>query len=193
MKRKTGLLHHPDDKRRFAVLVLHNLLLLLLGGVAVVLACAPGMHVGGVSLLGGLPLLVIHAATLHHLSPLRRKKTHPLSIFLIGLFQDLLSGGTIGLWASLYLLLHAMLLTQPYALLRFIERSALLSWLGFLLVSCLFALLCRFAGWLVLGSTLPLSGLALQWCVTALLYPAVLLLRRRPSPAAVPARGGGGE
>ena len=193
MKRKKALLHPQSDRSRLAILVLHNALLLLLGGIAVLLACAPGVHIGGVSMFGGLPLLVIYCGTLHHhLSPGRREKTRPLSVFLIGLFQDILSGGVIGMWAFLYLLLHALLLTQPRNLLRFMESSALFSWFGFLFASLLFTLLYAFIGWLILGSALSPLGLAMQYCLTALLYPAVLLLRRRPPPAAVPARGGGG-
>lgn len=170
-------LHQLDDKKSLTVRALQNLLLLLFGGCAVLLADSSGIQVDGVSLLGGLPLIVIYYWTLRH-----RHEAHPFSVFLIGMFQDLLSGGAIGLWAFLYLLLHTMLLTQPRGLLHFIERTALFSWLGFLLASGLFTLLCWLAGWILLDSRITPLGLTLQWCVGALVY-SVTLLRRPRQPA----------
>ena len=176
MKRKDSL-PQLDGKRRLAGIALRNLLFLALGGVSVVLACSPGTRIGGVFLLGSLPLIVIYYCSLRH-----RATAHPVNVFLVGLFQDLLSGGAVGLWAFLYLLLHAMLVTQPRGLLRFIERSALFSWLGFAFASLLFALLCWLAGWLLLDSRIPPVALALQWGVGALFYSAILLRRPRPPP-----------
>lgn len=177
-------LRQLDDKKIRLGRALQNLLLFFVGALAILLAGVSGLQIGGVSLLAGLPPMLIYYATLRH-----RRTTHPLAIFAIGLFQDLLSGGAIGLWACLYLVLYTMLLTQPRGLLHFIQRSALFSWLGFLLASFLFALLCWLVGWLILASPLSPLGLALQWFVAALLYAIPLLRRLRqppPHPAAQP-------
>ena len=161
-----------DEKRRRSVL--HNILLLIFGGASVVVACMPLALYEGVSLLGGLPLIAIYCWTLR-----RPEEVRPVTIFFLGLLQDFISGGTIGIWAFLYLTLYTVLLTQQGG---FLLRSALFSWLGFLLVAFWFVIFTRFVGWVVVGTELSSVGLALQWGVSALLYP--LTLWRHPRPLA---------
>lgn len=162
---------------RFTKGVLRNFLFLFLGSVFVLLICTPIARLDGVSLLGGLPVMLIYYWTIRHRNAIR-----PLSIFLVGLMHDVLSGGMIGLWAFLYLLFYALLLTQHGSVLRFIDRSALFSWFGFLLTSLIFMLLCWLAGRTFLGTWPSTGGLALQWLVAALLYTLSLwrYVVRRP-------------
>lgn len=162
-----------DGNHRAARHLLHNVLLVLLGGVCVMLARMPPVHFEGVSLLGGLPVIVIYLWVLRS-----QTEARPISVFLIGLFQDLLSGGTIGVWALLYLSLYALVLSQQGGFLQFINRSALFSWLGFILVAILFVIFSWLVGWIVAG-VVSTKGLFLQACIAALLYPVTLLWRVR--------------
>lgn len=163
-----------DDDRRAIKRVLYNVFLVLVGVVCVMVARMPTVHLEGVSLLGGLPVIMIYFLALRN-----RTEVRPVSIFLIGLFQDMLSGGTIGVWALLYLSLYALALSQQGGFLQFIGRSALFSWLGFILVAILFAMFSWLVGWIVLGALLPIKGLFFQACIAALLYPVTLLWRIR--------------
>ncbi|MCY4034598.1 MAG: hypothetical protein OXF24_02305 [Hyphomicrobiales bacterium] len=162
-----------DGNHRAARHVLHNFLLVLLGGICVMLARMPPVHFEGVSLLGGLPVIVIYFWVLQ-----KQTEARPVSIFLIGIFQDLLSGGTIGVWALLYLSLYVLVLSQQGGFLQFINRSALFSWLGFILVVILFVIFSWLVGWVVAGAV-SAKALFFQACISALLYPVTLLWRVR--------------
>lgn len=166
---------HIDDNWRTLKRVLRNVLFVLLGGICVVLARMPQVYFEGVSLLGGLPVIAIYFSTLRSQAEVRS-----ISVFLIGLFQDLLSGGTIGVWALLYLSVYTLIFSQHEGFLQFVSRSALFSWLGFILVVALFAILSWIVGWLVIGAQLSTTGLFLQTSVAVLLYPVMLLWRPRP-------------
>ncbi|MCY4032025.1 MAG: hypothetical protein OXF05_07905 [Hyphomicrobiales bacterium] len=165
-----------DDDRRAVKRVLYNVLLVLLGAVCVMLARMPTVYSEGVSMLGGLPVILVYSLALRNQTEVR-----PVSILLIGLFQDVLSGGTIGVWALLYTSLYALVLSQQEGFLQFIGRSALFSWLGFILVALLFAMFSWLVGWIVLGALIPIKGLFFQACIAMLLYPVTLLWRIRLS------------
>lgn len=154
---------------RFTRHVLGNFFFLVLGSFFVLLISTPFARFEGVPLLGGLPVMLIYYCSIRHRNAIR-----PLSIFLIGLLHDVLSGGAIGLWAFLYLSFFALLLTQHGSILRFIDRSAPFCWFGFLLASLVFLLLWWIMGWILTGSWPSYVGLALQWLVAAILFPLSL-------------------
>ncbi len=52
----------------------------------------------------------------------------PVSVFLVGIFQDLLSGSPAGFWAFVYLLVYAIVVSQR---LFFIGKAFFAIWTGF--------------------------------------------------------------
>ncbi len=88
--------------------------------------------------------------------------------FVTGLFQDLLSGGPIGLWALTYLCVYEGVYMNR---LFFVGRAAYSSLLGFMLAAAAAGLLAWLIAsvkfWQVL-SPLPIAG---QTVVTILVYP----------------------
>ncbi len=85
---------------------------------------------------------------------LRPNLMPPLAIFLIGLFQDFLSGGPVGLWALSYLLAAALISTQR-GIFAWRGRAAL--WAGFAIAAILVAAISWLAARLALG-TAPSGG-----------------------------------
>ncbi len=52
----------------------------------------------------------------------------PIAVFLVGLFQDLMSGGPLGLWSLVYLAVYGVVVSQR---LFFIGKAFLAIWIGF--------------------------------------------------------------
>jgi len=92
------------------------------------------------------------------------------AVFGLGVFQDILSGGPLGVGAFVLLAAHGAVLTQRRTLMR---RSFAIGWFGFIGVA-----LAAFAlNWIVMAAlnlTLfdPLAA-SMQYVMTAALYPAV--------------------
>ncbi len=92
------------------------------------------------------------------------------AIFLIGLFQDALTGGPMGLWAGSYLLGAAIMSTQAEVIAGR-GRSAL--WLGFLLAAMILFMLVWGAARLSLGPSPSGGRLGLELLITLLAYPII--------------------
>ncbi len=93
-----------------------------------------------------------------------------IGVFFIGLMQDLLSGGPLGLWSSMYLLVQMLVLSQRS---YFHGREQRVVWLGFGVIAALVGA----ASWLLMsmmsGFFLPVAPLMFQLATTAALYPIV--------------------
>ncbi len=88
--------------------------------------------------------------------------------FLIGLVQDILSGGPTGMMALILLLVHAVVVSQRRV---FLGKSFLVGWWGLAIVAGGAAVL----SWLVasawFGSFLPVWPVVYQALLTVALYP----------------------
>ena len=91
-----------------------------------------------------------------------------VSVFFIGLLQDLLTGGPLGLWPAVYLVTQFIVLSQRA---YFLGREQKVVWIGFALASSLAGLILWLVMSLMSGGLLPVTALALQLLATVLIYP----------------------
>ncbi|MEM8937592.1 MAG: rod shape-determining protein MreD [Pseudomonadota bacterium] len=90
------------------------------------------------------------------------------SVFAVGLLQDFLTGGPLGLWAAVYLAAQFVVMSQRS---YFAGRDRSVVWMGFLMAALGVALLFWLTMSLMAGRLLPLGGLAYQLAATVILYP----------------------
>ena len=90
------------------------------------------------------------------------------SVFGVGLLQDLLSGGPLGLWPAVYLITQYVVLSQRS---YFHGREQRVVWIGFGFAS----VSAGFIFWLTMcvlrGELLPVTALLLQLAATIATYP----------------------
>lgn len=91
-----------------------------------------------------------------------------VSVFFIGLLQDLLTGGPFGLWAVVYLVTQLIVLSQRS---YFIGREQKVVWIGFALVSASGGLILWLVMSLMSGALLPVGALVFQMLATVMIYP----------------------
>lgn len=92
----------------------------------------------------------------------------PLSVFFIGLLQDLLTGGPLGLWPAVYLATQFIVLSQrPY----FLGREQKVVWIGFALAAAGASVILWLVMSLMAGVLLPIRGLLYQMFATVMIYP----------------------
>lgn len=91
-----------------------------------------------------------------------------VGVFFIGLFQDLLTGGPLGLWAVVYLVTQFIVMSQRS---YFLGREQQVVWLGFALAALGASLIFWLVMSLMSGVLLPYGGLFAQMAATVLIYP----------------------
>ena len=91
-----------------------------------------------------------------------------LSVFLIGLLQDLLTGGPLGLWAGVYLVVQFVVMSQRS---YFMGREQKVVWLGFALVALGASVILWLVMSLMSGVLLPAGALLSQMLATVMIYP----------------------
>lgn len=91
-----------------------------------------------------------------------------LSVFLIGLLQDLLTGGPLGLWAGVYLVAQFVVMSQRS---YFMGREQKVVWLGFALVAVGASVILWLVMSLMSGVLLPAGALLSQMLATVMIYP----------------------
>jgi len=94
----------------------------------------------------------------------------PASVFFIGLLQDLLTGGPLGLWAAVYLISQFVVLSQRS---YFLGRDQKVVWIGFAFVAAGASVMLWLVMSLMSGVLLPVGALAAQVVATILIYPAI--------------------
>jgi rod shape-determining protein MreD len=151
-----------------------TLIPLLVGILAVLLAQIP-FSPGGTVIGINLPLIIVYFWALY-----RPDLLPPYAIFLIGLFQDLLGGGPVGLWAMVYLIVYAVVLTQRLMLLA---RGLFVIWLGFIAAAVIGGIVAYGIAALYYGQAVGAAALAMQVGVTVLAYlvvsPVLAFIQRR--------------
>lgn len=90
------------------------------------------------------------------------------SVFAIGLLQDLLMGGPLGLWACVYLVTQFAVSSQRA---YFLGREQKVVWMGFALAATVAGLMLWLVMSLMSGALLHVGALAAQVVATILIYP----------------------
>lgn len=94
----------------------------------------------------------------------------PAAVFCIGLLQDVLSGGPIGLWALTLLMVQYLSLSQR----RFLAgQSFVLGWIGFASIVTGAACLAWLAACIYYDVLLSPMPVLVQAALTVLVYPAI--------------------
>ena len=91
-----------------------------------------------------------------------------LSVFFIGLLQDLLTGGPLGLWAAVYLVTQYIVLSQRA---YFLGREQKVVWIGFAMAALGASMILWLVMSLMAGLMLPIRGLFYQMFATVMIYP----------------------
>ncbi|MEO1015954.1 MAG: rod shape-determining protein MreD [Pseudomonadota bacterium] len=137
----------------------------LIGFAGVILWATPLRLAEGAVPTPVLPLVVVYYWSIYSPSNLPA-----FGIFLIGLFQDLLTGGPLGLWPTIYLLASYLVATQRS---YFHGREQRVVWLGFAVIAFISAVVLWSVMSLMSGAPLPVRWLAVQMAGTILLYPLI--------------------
>jgi len=97
------------------------------------------------------------------------------AVFLLGLLEDILSGGPLGMMALLLLLVRIFVLQQGR---RFLEREFLFSWLVFLVVALIFGLATWAISSVYIRETQNFWNVLGQSMLTVAIFPGVVWLLR---------------
>lgn len=135
----------------------------LIGVVGAILLATPIRLFEGSIATPLIPLVVVYFWSLYSPGHLPAA-----SVFFIGLLQDLLSGGPLGLWPAVYLVVqHVAVSQQSY----FLGRETHVVWMGFAVAAASVSIILWLFMSLMSATLLPLSGLAWQMLATIAVYP----------------------
>lgn len=95
------------------------------------------------------------------------------AVFLLGLLQDILSGGPLGMMALLLLVVRIFVVRQSS---RFLEREFLFNWLVFIMVALVFGLATWIVATIYLKEAQNLWNAFGQSMFTIAIFPVVVLL-----------------
>lgn len=137
----------------------------LLGFIGVLILALPVRFAEGFVPTPLLPLVVVFFWSIYGPSYMPAAST-----FLMGLLQDLLTGGPLGLWPAVYLSTQYIVLSQRS---YFIGREQKVVWIGFTFAAAGAALILWLVMSLMSETLLPLGGLVYQMVATVALYPLV--------------------
>ena len=129
----------------------------------VVLTMLPYGLWAGVVMAPSFALMAIYYWTLY-----RPDILPPFAVFFIGLYQDLLSGGPLGMWPVIYLSVYGLIVSQR---LFFIGKAFLAIWFGFGAIVLLSCILTWAIGSLYFAAVLSPGVILLQGVLTFALYP----------------------
>ena len=93
-----------------------------------------------------------------------------VSTFAIGLLQDILLGGALGVWTTAYLLTQYMILTQRS---YFLGREQHVVWMGFLVAAFVAGLIVWLGASVYARAFMPLGPMVWQVLVTFAFYPVL--------------------
>ncbi|NOX82356.1 MAG: rod shape-determining protein MreD [Alphaproteobacteria bacterium] len=136
---------------------------LLLGLLGVIILALPIRLFEGAAPTPIIPLVVVFFWSIY--APAYMPS---VSVFLIGILQDLLTGGPLGLWAAVYLVTQFVVMSQRS---YFLGREQKVVWLGFALAAASASLMLWLVMSLMSGGLLPVGALLAQMTTTVLIYP----------------------
>ncbi len=93
-----------------------------------------------------------------------------ISVFFIGLLQDFLEGGPLGLWPAVYLATQYVVLSQRS---YFLGREQRVVWMGFVFAAANAALILWLTMSLMRGELLPMATPAGKFLATIATYPVL--------------------
>ena len=143
--------------------ILRSLTPTLLGITGVLILAAPFRFFEGLAPTPIIPLVVVFFWSIYSPDYLPAP-----SVFVIGLLQDLLMGGPLGLWAAVYLVTQFIVSWQRA---YFLGREQKVVWIGFALAAGIASLMLWLVMSLMSGVLLPVGALAAQMIATILIYP----------------------
>jgi rod shape-determining protein MreD len=135
----------------------------VMGLACVLLSFVPAGRIFGTATMPAFALMAIY-----YWAIVRPEMFPVYAVFLVGLLSDLLSGGPIGLWAFVYVLTYALVLTQ-----RFLAINAPFSifWLGFLMAAVFAGTVAWGAASLFYGTFIAVKPIIWHLVATVLLFP----------------------
>lgn len=140
----------------------------LVGIFCVLLVSLPVRPFGGYAPMPVLPLIAVYFWTIQAPAQLPSP-----SVFLIGLLQDFLSGGPLGLWPAVYLCVQYVVLSQRA---YFVGRELQVIWVGFAVAALMASLMIWLVTSLLYGRVLSAGPLLWIMFATVLVYPIVAAL-----------------
>ena len=145
--------------------VFETFLPLLIALICVMLSMLPVGLSAGFSINPSFALMAIFYWALY-----RPDLLPPISVFIVGLFQDLLSAGPLGLWAFVYLTVYAIVVSQR---LFFIGKAFFAIWTGFGVIALLVGLIAWIIGCLYFQTYLSPVPILTQAVFSFIFYPVL--------------------
>lgn len=144
--------------------------------VALVLLSAMPLHVPGLARV--MPLLAL--VGVYHWSAYRPDLMPAPVVFALGLFQDIVGGGPLGLYAAVFLLVHGGVVSQARF---FVGKGFAVLWFGFALMAGAGAVVAWVATALFNAALVDAWALLYQYLLTLGVFPILsrLFLRWHPS------------
>jgi len=146
--------------------------------VAAALLSIEPLHIGDYTALA--PALTLMAA--YHWTIYRPDLLPPLSLFLIGIIQDLLSGELPGITAVMLLLARAIVLANRH---NFVDRRFAFIWAGFAALACGAMLFLWALHSLLAGHVLELREPVFRGVLTISIFPIASFLLGRSQRALI--------
>ncbi len=139
----------------------------LLGFLGVILLASPVRLFGGALATPVFPLIIIYFWSLYSPGHLPAA-----TVFAMGLLHDLLGGGPIGLWPTVYLVMQQIAISQQA---YFLGRELTVVSIGFAVATFVVSLIVWFVMSLMTATVLPFGGLFWQMLTTTLCFPLFAL------------------
>jgi rod shape-determining protein MreD len=155
-----------DQEGRLA-LVMTIMAPTLLGIAGVIALALPLRLFDGLVPTPLLPLMVIFFWSLY--GP---EYMPSISTFAIGLLQDLLLGGALGMWAATYLIIQYLTMSQRS---YFLGREQHVVWMGFLIAAMTGGIIIWLQTSMLAGSWVTIRPMLWQILVTAATYPVLAI------------------
>ena len=143
--------------------------------LALILLAAVPSHVPGLARI--MPLLALIGV--YHWTAYRPDLMPARVVFAIGLFQDIVGGGPLGLYAAVFLLVHGGVVSQARF---FVGKGFVVLWFGFVLMSAAAAAVAWVVTVLFHTALVDPSALFYQYLLTLGVFPILsrLFLRWHP-------------
>lgn len=150
----------------------------VMGLVCVLLSFVPFGRIVGSSLTPAFVLMAIY-----YWAIVRPEMFPPIAVFTVGLIFDLLSGGIIGLWAFVYVVTYAVVISQRMLV---VNAPFTVFWFGFLVVSAFTGAL----AWVVVsifhGTPVPTATLVRHMVLTVAVFPIFVMIFGRIQTRVLP-------
>jgi rod shape-determining protein MreD len=143
--------------------------------VLVLLAAVP-LHVPGLARV--MPLLALIG--IFHWTAYRPDLMPASAVFAIGLFQDIVGGGPVGLYAAVFLLVHIGVVARARF---FVGRGFVMLWFGFALVAAVAGIAAWIGTMLFNVAVVDPRALFYQYLLTLGIYPVLSLVFVRWHPS----------